>query len=134
MFFIVKFSLNTDEEPPKVTCPSAKTETVVDTEVRTFTLYPAEIVSSDNSGQAPTVEISPQSLTISASFIGTTREMTVTVRDSTGRTDQCRVQVYTAGKLVVIDINKLDFYVNLKYNIIGQEIMIFAFEAQKNTL
>lgn len=87
---------------------------MVDTEVRTFTLNPNEIVSSDNSGQAPTVEISPQSLTISASFIGTTREMTVTVRDSTGWTDQCRVQVYTAGKLVVIDINKLDFYVNLK--------------------
>lgn len=110
----IEFTFNADEEPPKVTCPSAKTETVVDTEVRTFTLNPAEIVSSDNSGQAPTVEISPQSLTISASFIGTTREMTVTVRDSTGRTDQCRVQVYTAGKLVLIDINKLDFYVNLK--------------------
>uniref|UniRef100_K1QDS6 Fibropellin-1 n=1 Tax=Magallana gigas TaxID=29159 RepID=K1QDS6_MAGGI len=92
------FTVNVaDEEPPKVTCPSAKTETVVDTEVRTFTLNPTEIVSSDNGGQAPTVEISPQSLTISASFIGTTREITVTARDSTGRTDQCRVQVYTAA-------------------------------------
>lgn len=82
-----------------MTCPSAKTETVIDAEVRTFTLNPAELVSSDNSGQVPTVDISPQSLTISASFIGTTREITVTVRDSTGRTDQCKVQVYTAGKL-----------------------------------
>lgn len=99
-----------------MTCPSAKTETVVNTEVRTFTLNPAEIVSSDNSGQAPTVEISPQNLPISASFIGTTREITVTVRDS-GRTDQCRVQVYTAGKMIVTFtcINILmhvDFYVN----------------------
>ena len=89
-----------DEEPPKVTCPSAKTEHVVDTEIWSFVLKPAEVVVSDNLDPSPTVIFSPESLTISAAFIGSTREITVTVTDRSGLKDQCKVQVYTAGKQI----------------------------------
>ncbi|XP_061175426.1 uncharacterized protein LOC133184388 [Saccostrea echinata] len=86
----------TDEEPPKVTCPSAKTVTVIDSEVTNFTVNPAEVVRSDNVGIRSTT-YNPPYLTVSRSYIGTTRPVTVTVTDTTGRTDQCQVQVYTTA-------------------------------------
>lgn len=89
-----------DEEPPKVTCPSAKTEQIVDAEIWSFVLKPAEVVVSDNLDPSPTVMFSPESLTISAAYIGITREITVTVTDRRGLKDQCKVQVYTAGKQI----------------------------------
>lgn len=73
---------------------------MIDEEVRTFTLDPAEVVRSDNMDPSPTVTYSPETLTISKSFIGVQRDITVTVTDNTNRRDQCIVQVYTAGEQV----------------------------------
>ena len=74
---------------------------MIDEEVRTFTLNPAEVVRSDNMDTSPTVTYSPETLTISKSFIGVPpRDITVTVTDDTNRQDQCKVQVYTAGEQV----------------------------------
>lgn len=73
---------------------------MIDEEVRTFTLNPAEVVRSDNMDTSPTVTYSPETLTISKSFIGVQRDITVTVTDNTNRRDQCIVQVYTAGEQV----------------------------------
>ncbi|XP_062611525.1 uncharacterized protein LOC134273339 [Saccostrea cucullata] len=84
----------TDEEPPKVTCPSAKTVTFTDSEVTNFTVNPAEVVRSDNIGIASTT-YNPPYLIVSKNYIDTTRTVTVTVTDTTGRTDQCQLQVYT---------------------------------------
>lgn len=83
-----------------MTCPLAKTVYVTNTEITNFTVNPSEVVSTDNVGINSTT-YNPPYLPVSASFIGTVRTITVTVTDTSGKDDQCQIQVYTAGRLMM---------------------------------